>query len=351
LIIIRQNTYMQNKDLGFVYDEVINIYTPYTEPAVKGQTFLTALSQIPQISTLSRHGEPPATSGYSSSMVKFKTDTSELSINVFRKEGAGDYFDFYSMPLIAGRAYLPTDSSHEVVINATFARQIGLAPDEALGKQITWNGTATVVGVINDVNFRSLHHSVEPMMVNYNSEGNCIGLKIAPSNTASIDQVMKQVEDAWLQVFPDKPFQYSFLDDTIERFYQSERRTTKLVATSTGIAVLISCMGLFGLVSFTALQRTKEIGIRKVLGASVNNIIALLSRDFLLLVLVAFALAGPLAYWLGNKWLEEFAYRMELSAWLFIATGLTALAIAFLTVAQQAFKAATENPVNALRNE
>lgn len=351
LIIIWQNDYMSNKDLGFAYDEVINIYLPFREPPVKGQSFLNALAEIPQISSLSRHGEPPAADGYSSSMVKFRSDSSEVSLNVFRKEGTEDYFDFYDMPLIAGRAYMPADSSHEVVINTTLARQLGLEPDQALGKQIDWNGTATIVGVINDVNFRSLHHSVEPMMVTYSEEGYCVSLKFDQASTTNIEQVIQRVESAWIGVFPNRPFQYSFLNETIDRFYKSERRTSKLVATSTGIAVIISCMGLFGLVSFTAVQRTKEIGIRKVLGATVSNIVVLLSTDFLRLVLVAFVVACPVAYWLGTVWLEEFAYRIEIGPQLFIYTGLLATSIALVTVAQQAFKAATENPVKALRNE
>jgi len=351
LVVMMQNEFLATKDLGFSYANIVNLYIPHQESDDKRQTFLNELSKIPQIVEVSLHESPPATNGYSSNYMVFKTDSSETKLNVFRKRGRLDFLSFYDIPLVAGRLFTPSDSVREVVINNTLATQMGLTPSEAIGRQVNWDNNAVIVGVVNDVHFRSLHHTVEPMGFFFSTSGDCVGLKFNSGSTANMQEALSQVEKVWIQLFPKAEFSYSFLEDTLENFYQEERRTAKLISTATAITVVISCLGLFGLVSFTALQRTKEIGIRKVLGASVSNIVKLLSKDFLQLILLAFLLASPIAYWLGNKWLEGFAYRISIGPLLFISTAALALLIAFLTVAQQAFKAANENPVNALRNE
>jgi len=162
---------------------------------------------------------------------------------------------------------------------------------------------------------------------------------------------MSKIEEAYASVYPDRHFNHYFLDDTVKNFYQSEQRASKLAITATLIAIIISCLGLFGLASFTTIQRTKEIGIRKVLGATANMIVGLLSAEFLKLVLISILLAIPFAYWVGNSWLEEFAYKISLNAWLFIICGLASIAIAFATVAYQSIRAAFTNPADSLRYE
>ncbi len=354
LVIIWQTKYLSEKDLGFSSNNIVTIQVPYGEPESKKQVFLAELENISGIRETSLHQSPPADGGYSSSMVKHKTRGEEVSHLVYRKSGDVDYFSFYNMPLLAGRVYMPNDSVFEMVVNKRYAQKLGFsAAEDVLLERVTLNDHEyTIVGVIDDVNLRSLHNAVDPMAVLYQSNGNCVGVKLGDiEGTAQVARVLAEVEAVWNKVYPDRDFKYNFLDETIDRFYQSEKRAAKLVTTATIIAIIISCMGLFGLASFSALQRTKEIGIRKVLGASVRNIMLLLSADFLKLVMVAFVIAAPLAYWLSQKWLADFAYRITPGVWLFAATGLMAIVVALLTVSQQAFKAASENPVKALRNE
>ena len=170
-------------------------------------------------------------------------------------------------------------------------------------------------------------------------------------DTENFTNGIKQIEAAWKEVFPDAPFEYTFLDETVRNFYQTEQRTAKLANTATALAVLISCLGLFGLVSYTTVQRTKEIGIRKVMGASVQNIVLLLSREFITLVVIAFILAAPGAWYMGTHWLSSFAYQTEINVGLFIITALLAIILAFVTVSYKTFRAANANPVDSLRTE
>jgi putative ABC transport system permease protein len=178
-----------------------------------------------------------------------------------------------------------------------------------------------------------------------------IRLNTAGKTGEEVKASIVQLENLWKKIYPDAPFSYTFLDDTIASFYKSEQRIAKLINTATLLAILISCLGLFGLASYSTTQRTKEIGIRKVLGATVKQITLLLSRDFILFVVIAFIIAIPIAIWGANQWLSGFAYQIELSAWIFVVTAIVALLIAFVTISFQTIKAANGNPVDSLRSE
>lgn len=246
----------------------------------------------------------------------------------------------------------PVDTTREYLINEKYMRLLGFQrPHDALGKTV--NKTYTIVGVVNDFHTQSLHFETTPTVIEYESEGAAVAMKLHSSTDrlAGLEPAIRKIEAAWKKVYPDHEFKYRFLDDTIGSFYETEQRVSSLTRAATAVAILISCLGLFGLSSFAVMQRTKEIGIRKVLGASVNNIMYLLTKQFLKLVLIAWALATPMAYFLTRRWLNNFAYRMDVTPWIFVACGLASLVIAFLTISFRTANAAKSDPVKSLRYE
>ena len=352
IIMIWQMDYMMSTEMGFRKDEILIINTPFGEAETKKHRLINELSSMNEIASFSVHGSPPASSAWSSDIIKsYNEKGGEQLHEVYIKRGDEDYFSFYEIGFLAGRSFTANDSLRELVINETFARQMGFVrPGEALHKSVDWNAkNYTIVGVVSDFHHRSLHYEIDPVIMQYERDGGTIAVKL--NNRDETEDVLAKIGAEWSGVYPKESFDYYFLDDSLHEFYEAEKDTAKLATTATLIAIVISCMGLFGLVSFTAMQRTKEIGIRKVLGASVQNIMLLLSADFLKLVLIAFAIAVPFAFWLSQKWLEDFAYRIDPGVGLFVVTGLVSVVVALLTVSQQAFRAASENPVKALRNE
>ena len=219
-----------------------------------------------------------------------------------------------------------------------------------LGKTFGFDSSGTIVGIARDFNFNSLHYKIETMfMFNQKNWGfNTVSVKINPDKSK---EAVAFIQSVWQKNFPDHPFEYQFLDDHFKELYQADTQVSKIVGVLAILAIIISCLGLFGLASYAAERRTKEIGIRKVLGASVQNIVGLLSKNFLKLVLIANLIAWPLAWLALNKWLSDFAYRVNISWWVFLIAGLAALLIALLTVSFQAIKAAILNPVKSLRTE
>lgn len=355
LVVGHQIRYMVNKDMGFDKDAIVYFYTPWRDTLHK-DALAEELQRWPEILTFSRHEAPPAEQGYSSSVMKYKQEGEEKSLNVFRKFGDTSYIHLYGIDLLAGRNLLPSDTVKELLINATFARDMGYQqPSDALGQLVNYNDKSVpVVGVVADFHTRSLHEPLEPVAIgNARPDFSTFGLKLATAGNGSdkIDGLLGKLESKWKEFYPDESFNYHFLDESVAGFYEAEKRTSKLVKTATLVAILISCLGLFGLISFAANQRTKEIGIRKVLGATVSNIVGLLSREFLILVLVAFAIAIPFAWWATNRWLQDFSFHVNLSWWLFALCGGLALLIAFLTMSIQAIRAARNNPVESLRSE
>lgn len=269
-----------------------------------------------------------------------------------------NYLAVMDLQLLAGRNLNPAiaaDSHTSIIVNETFLKAFGWTKEEALGKRLTgYSENAerlpTIIGVVKDFHFRSFHEEVRPQM--FHAFADYAPLKffvrIRPGDPAAALQAM---QSAWHNVVPDLPFTYSFLDKDLEAFYKAEARWGAIVGWAGGIAIFLGCLGLFGLAALAAVNRTKEIGIRKVLGASIAGIIGLLSKDFVKLVLVAFVIATPLAYFAMDKWLQNFAYRINVGWWVFAMAGGIALVIAILTVSFQALKTALANPVEALRYE
>jgi putative ABC transport system permease protein len=225
-------------------------------------------------------------------------------------------------------------------------------PEDAIGKTCTipgfgWN--PIIVGVVNDYNQVSLKKPLDPSIFSCSLyDGEYYSLRI---KTSDLSRTLKHVQHSWATAFPGNPFEFFFLDDYFNKQYEGEKRFEKLFIVFAVLAIMIGCLGLFGLSAYTASQRIKEIGIRKVLGASVPDITKMLSKDFLTLVVVAIVIASPIAWWVMNKWLQEFAYRVNISWWIFAAAGMAALFIAMLTVSFQAIRAAVANPVKSLRTE
>lgn len=351
LVIALQLNYMVNKDLGFDPKAVlyVNAYGIHKDMR---HVFANELNQIPEIEAFGAHSTPPVSGARFFNTYKYDNGKDILEHRVEMKEGDTSYLRIYGIPLLAGRNVLPLDSIREVVINESYMHLLGFADTREVIGETIGDGT-TIVGVVRDFHTESLHTPIEPAAISFSTEVSGFGIKVATPNdkVGDLGPALSKIEAAWTKLYPDQEFKVSFMSDTIKRYYENEQRTGKIAAMSTVIAILISCLGLFGLSSFTVIQRTKEIGIRKVLGASVNNILILLSGDSLKLILIAFILSAPIAYYFADSWLQGFAYRMELSAWIFVLSGLFSVIIAFTTISFRTISAAKADPVKSLRYE
>ncbi|HMF71556.1 MAG TPA: FtsX-like permease family protein, partial [Flavitalea sp.] len=351
IVIIGQLDFMLNKDLGFSADAVVFVSTPYQENGDRAASFKTELEQHPEIEALTLHGNPPLTAGIGTAIMGFDNGKEIITQNVHLKQGDTSFLRVYGIQLLAGRNVLPVDSAHELLINETYMKLLGFKePRDVIGKTI--DNVAPIVGVVRDFHGQPLRIEIKPTAISYRP-GRNLGIKlITPkNNVADLKGVMAKIETSYGKIFPDEEFRYFFVDERIQEFYQTEQRMGQIAGLSTVIAILISCLGLFGLSSFTVIQRTKEIGIRKVLGASINSILFLLSKDFLKLVLIAFILSAPIAYYVTDVWLEKFAYKMDVTAWIFIASGVASVFIALITISFRTVNAAKADPVKSLRYE
>jgi ABC-type antimicrobial peptide transport system permease subunit len=258
------------------------------------------------------------------------------------------------MKMLAGRNLHASDTTNEFVINETAVTAFGFSsPQDAIGKIIGQEGSKfPVVGVIKDFHQQDFHTTIDPLALMADKDGQGqFNIKLNTADPSKWQQTIRAIEKKWYSFYPAGSFEYKFYDQELEAMYKEERNVSRLINLSTIIAVVISCLGLFGLAIITAFQRTKEIGIRKVLGASVTGIVGILSSDFIKLVLIALVIASPVAWWAMNKWLSDFAYRIDIEWWMFALTGLAAVVIALLTVGFHAVKAAVANPVKSLRSE
>lgn len=264
-----------------------------------------------------------------------------------------EYVTTYKLTLAAGRNLHPADTVGEFLVNESLVRSLGIKdPKDILNKNIAlWGGVINgpIVGVLKDFNDRSFRHGLAPLIMTTNSTMyNQAGIKLATTNISTTIQSVKQM---WEQTFPDFVYQYRFLDDKIGSFYKQEDQLAQLYKIFAAIAIFLSCLGLYGLASFMAVQRIKEVGIRKVLGATAGNIVYLFSKEFVLLIAIAFVIATPIAWYFMHKWLQDYVYRISISWWLFAAGGLAAILIALATISSQAIKAALASPVKSLRSE
>jgi putative ABC transport system permease protein len=352
LVVYQQRQFMRSKNLGFQKEQVVLINIPSSTIRAQAQVFKNELLRHPNIRAVA-----VASGGPSLGAMGFDVLPEGLPLSArFAVPTIGVDFDFvktYGLEIAEGRNFdlkFPTDSS-ATLINETLAKQLGW--DAAIEKKLAL-GTdnpvdLTVIGVVKDFHIRSVHQKIEPVLLYITSQRfNWLSVKLTGHDVAG---TLRFIGETWQRFENKHPFEYKFLDESFEKFYLAEERLTQTLGIFSALAISIACLGLFGLAAFTAEQRTKEIGIRKVLGASVNGIIALLSKDFVKLVLLANLVAWPVAYFAMSKWLQDFAYRIDLGWRVFALAGGLALLIALLTVSAQAVKAALANPVNSLRYE
>jgi putative ABC transport system permease protein len=362
IIVYRQTQYLNNKDLGFNKEQVM--YFQIRGDVEKNlEAFKTELKRSPNVvSVTSGYGLPGDQFAGDGVIVPSKEGDKEQAANVFI--GDPDYVKTLGLRIIAGRDFsreLSTDVKEAFIINETAVKEFGFGtPERAIGQRLNWPEWAPtdslhpvkegkVIGVVEDFHYKSLHEKVTASVIElYPQVTYKVAVKI---KEAGIKNTIAYIKGVWNRFAPDYPLDYQFMDETYGRMYNSEEKLSSLLWIFAGLAIFVGCMGLFGLAAFTAEQRIKEIGIRKVLGASVLNLIALLSKSFVRLVLIASVLAFPIAGWAMSKWLEDFPYRVGISWWVFAVSGIAALVIALVTVSFQAIKAALTNPVKNLRTE
>jgi len=354
LIIVSQIRFMLSKDLGFSQDAVIHINPPWQEKAEKRLVFKAELEKLPEIAAVSLCNAPPSAKGYSSNVLTYKKGGEEIRESAFRKFGDPDYLRVYGISLIAGRNLSPNNQT-EILVNEAFLKAFDISADKALGEEIQQNARKyTIVGVMKNYHIFSLHAPYEPVyMSGYEEDLYAISAKLAmnSSGRAEFPEALAKMEAVWKQVYPERKFRYEIVDETIRGFYETEEKMSTLAGTATTMAIIISCLGLFGLASYTSIQRSKEVGIRKVLGATAQNILVLLSSDFLRLVGIAFILAAPLAWWGARKFLEDYTFHIDPGWPLFAAAGIASLVLAFVTVSYHALKTSFMNPVDSLKSE
>ena len=314
------------------------------------------LVKMPQVRSVSGGSAYPGISNLTDMLFYAEGKTNRDIVDIHLSSVQHDYIETLGLQLMHGRTFgsdVRADSS-SIILNESAIKQLGYDPITAVGKRINFDfgnfhGNMQIVGVVKDFHYESLHSTIKPYGFTSTFFGNRFGYLIANLNTADYPALLSDVEKIWKKIIPNTPFNYSFLDQDFQNNYQNDQLTSNIVLNFTVVTILIACLGLFGLAAFSAEQRTREIGIRKVLGASVANITGLLSKDFLRLVVIAIVIASPLSWYIMNQWLQNFAYKIELSWWMFAATGALAVFIALATVSFQSIKSALANPVKSLR--
>lgn len=352
LVVVGQMDYFRNTSMGFDKTSILTI--PVISDSVnmhKMDYLRNRLMQVPGVNNISLSHSTPAGTNVWTSDFRFDGASKPAPFNAVLKWADASYFQTYNLVLVAGRAYTNNDSMRGFVVNETLVKKLGIRdPQAIIGRKLDfWDGerVGPVVGVIKDFHSLSLHQAIQPIvMAAYKENYNVAGLKIQPERT---EAVLKEVERIWKETYPDYLYGYGFLDQTLSNFYQQENRLSSLYRLFAGIAIFISCLGLYGLISYMVVQRSKEVGIRKVLGASAANIVFLLSSEFTWLIMIAFAIAAPVAWYLMHRWLENFAFHMNFGIGIFLLTILGSLCIAWLTVGLRTVKAALANPVEILK--
>ena len=354
LMVSKQINYSLTTDMGFNKEAIINFEMPRDTVAAHGKQLLNEIKSIPGIAMASTGFFAPADKGVAFTYLVYNNGNEEIKPNTQIRWGDPNFIDVYQIKLLAGRNVHPSDTITEFLVNESYAHAVGFQhPEEALNKYLQWNGkNVPIVGIMKDFHEQSLHSLIGPVVFG-GSIGSTFHIKLKPNNAGGTQwkNTIAEIQKAYKQMYPDEDFNIKFLDDTIASLYENEQQTGNLLQWATGLTIFISCLGLFGLVIYTTNARTKEIGIRKILGASVANIISILSKDFVQLIMIAFVIAAPIAWWVTYKWLQDFAYRTSMSWWIFALSGLFMILIALITLSMQTIKAAIANPVKSLRTE
>jgi putative ABC transport system permease protein len=354
LVAVSQMEYIRKLDLGFNKEAVYVVEISADSISQrKFDSFKNQLLQNPDIISVSLANDPPSSENFWGRNFYFNNSTEELDFGTFLKYADADYFKTYGIQFVAGQAYNPSDTAQAYVVNETLLKKLGVTNmQEAIGKTIRLGGSGPwkpIVGVVKDFKASSVRDGMRPFIIaSAKSNYYRAGIKIQSQN---LPGTVSKIQSLWEATFPAYVYNGSFLDESIERFYQQENQLALTYKIFAGLAIFISCLGLYGLISFMAVQKTKEIGIRKVLGASVGNIVFLMSREFVVLIVIAFAIATPVAYYFMNNWLQNFKDSIPLGADAFAIAMIASVVIACLTIGYRAAIAAMTNPVKSLRSE
>lgn len=352
IVVYNQLSFMRSQNLGFSMEQkmIVDTHGDSTAKAV----FSQEIKSIPGVISTSMSGSIPGggNPGAYSMVQNKKGDMQIANLDLYFVDF--DFIPQYDMKMVAGRAFsrdFMSDTTHAMVVNEAAMKLFGYTnPTQIIGRKFDqWGRQGTVIGVVKDFHFHSLQEEIKPLSMRIEPDpSNLVTIKVETNN---LPGTISAIEHKWKELIPTRPWDYSFLDESFNRNYRSEERFGKLFLNFSILAIFISCLGLMGLASYSTLQRTKEIGIRKVIGASVSTIVILLSKDFITLVLIAFLIAAPISGYLMHNWLKPFPYRTGLYWWIFAAAGILALLIAVLTVSFQAIRAATVNPTKSLATE
>ncbi len=355
LTIVKQMNYFVNQPLGFDKNAIVNVPFPADSAGLSKLDYLKKqLLSLNGIQTVSFSSNTPVEDDDDMwSNFRYNHAAKETDFYAITKFADNGYISAYKLPLIAGRNLQPSDTAREFLVNESIVKSLGLKnPEEILNKEITiWGDQmkGPVVGVLKDFNDRSFRRDLAPLLITTNNrQYNQAGIKLSGTN---LPNTMQSIEKIWNATYPDFVFDYQFLDAKINSFYKEENQLSRLYQVFAAIAIFLSCLGLYGLASFMAAQRIKEVGIRKILGATASNIVYLFSKEFIILISIAFVIATPVAWYFMHKWLQNFVFRIELNWWMFLIGGLASVIIALITVSFQAIKAAVANPVKSLRTE
>ncbi|MEO9069687.1 MAG: FtsX-like permease family protein, partial [Ginsengibacter sp.] len=360
IIVGKQVHFELTKDMGFKKDAIIYFGTNYRDTSVaKRRVLFQKFKEIPEIADVSLAGVPPSTDGGLGDHLTYKNGNQEIVTDVKIKTADTNYINLYHIKLLAGTNLSYSDTANGFLINEKYAQILGFRnPHEAIGKYVESNDfygeKIPIVGVVANFIQNSLHDKILPLVIFSNSQWQLIfNVALKPENTdgTAWKSAISKIQKSFKEIYPDTDLEINFLDESIAKYYTAEQNISTLLKWATGLAIVISCLGLLGLVIYTTNQRTKEIGIRKVVGASVSQIITLLSKDFLKLIFLAFIIAIPIVWIAANKWLENFAFKIHLSLWLFILGGIMMLLLAFIILLLRTYKAAAANPVESLRTE
>jgi putative ABC transport system permease protein len=348
--------FILNKDLGFTKDAIITIYTPWNDPVDRVAAFAQRVRQSAAVQDVSVNMETPAASRHAGTWL-MRLDAPQFKPEASYEMCDEHYVNVYGLTILAGRNIAHSDTVRDFLINETCAKALGFkTPEDALGRLVRSgmnDASGFIVGVVKDFHAKSLHEPIRPFFISSDRDfQRAVSIKLASRDHSSdnFTTAFTQLEKIWKELYPAEKFEYHFFDQTIAHMYANEQKTAKLINIVMVVAIFISCMGLFGLAAFTARQRAKEIAIRKTLGASAAGIFSLLSKDFVYLVGIAVIIASPIAWYCMQTWLEDFAYRITVSGWIFLAAAVVAIVIALLAISYQALKAAFANPINALRS-
>jgi predicted permease len=354
IVAMNQMDFVNKADLGFNKEAVL-VIPGYTDSISLGKmvAYRQQLMQNSAVKSVSFSSDAPSSENNWGTNFNFNNNTKDPGFNTYLKFGDADYFKTFGLQFTAGKGYDVSDTARQVVVNETFIHKLGIQNAEsAIGKTVRFGGNGRwmpITGVVKDFKTNSLRETVKPIVIApaKKFEGN-VAIKI---QTKNLSKTVAELQKLWENTYPEYAYNGYFLDDNIAKFYQAENQMAMVYKIFAGIAIFISCLGLYGLVSFMAVQRTKEVGIRKVLGASVSSIVYLFSKEFVVLIVISFVIAMPLAWYVMTGWLQNFAYRISLSAWIFLLAMASSVVIAWVTVGYKAVRAALVNPVKSLRSE